>query len=262
MSDELTPEEQEAIRNLPRERMPAGLEERVVGAMREEGFLARRRRTFVLTNTRVAGLLAASVAVVVGAYSIGLHRGEGERAVPSLSKFTEVGQAESTREGDAAPGRLEAPRVDAPAPEAKAEAPAADALTESRDRARANELPETRELSEALSSSDTDESKKDLALQLKPKEEEALMDALGSVESSEEKESAQRQAAPSRSSAGARPPQVGMMAESAKEPLTFVINGKTVVIEAPDSVRVVQDDQGRMLLIYTSDGIIRIRLTD
>lgn len=250
MSDELTPEEKEAIRNLPRERMPAGLEERVVGAMREEGFLAQRRRTFVLTNTRVAGLLAASVAVVVGAYSIGLHRGEGEEAVPALAKYTEM----SVR--DEAPSRSEAPRVDAPAPEAQSPA------TEPLKRERANEMPETKDFSEATPASEADESKKDLVWQLKPKEEEALMDALGSVESSEEKESAQRPAAPSRTSAGARPPQASMMAESAREPLTFVMDGKTIVIEAPDSVRVVQDDQGRMLLIYTSDGVIRIRLTD
>ena len=45
-------------------------------------------------------------------------------------------------------------------------------------------------------------------------------------------------------------------------PLTFALNGQTVIVEAPDSVRVVKDDRGRMLLIYTSDGIIRIRLAD
>jgi hypothetical protein len=44
--------------------------------------------------------------------------------------------------------------------------------------------------------------------------------------------------------------------------ITYQLDGKTVFVEAPDSVRVVEDEQGRMLLIYTSDGIIRIRLAD
>ncbi len=59
MSDELTPEERKAIDSLPRERMPAGLEGRVVDAMRDHGFLAKRRRLIMLTNTRAAGVLAA-----------------------------------------------------------------------------------------------------------------------------------------------------------------------------------------------------------
>lgn len=266
MSDELTPEEKEAIRKLPRERMPAGLEERVVGAMREEGFLAKRRRTFVLTNTRVAGLLAASVAVVIGAYSIGLHRGEGEEVVPSLSKFTELRADDAARDSDAAQGRVETPRTDAPA---SAPAPATpEPMMESRDlgatasdeqRQRSHEVPETKEVA-ASSAAESDKSKKDLVWQLKPKEEEALIDALGSAESSV-KESAKMNAAPSRAPAGARAPQASM-AESVREPLTFVVDGKTIVIEAPDSVRVVQDDGGKMLLIYTSDGVIRIRMTD
>lgn len=44
--------------------------------------------------------------------------------------------------------------------------------------------------------------------------------------------------------------------------LTFLLDGRRVVVEAPDSVRVTQDDRGRMLIIYTSDGIIRIHLAD
>jgi hypothetical protein len=40
------------------------------------------------------------------------------------------------------------------------------------------------------------------------------------------------------------------------------LNGSPVVVEAPDSVRITRDEQGRMLIIYTSDGIIRIRMAD
>jgi hypothetical protein len=77
MTDELTPQEREALQGLPRERMPsAALEERVVGAMRARGFVAARpSRVVRITNSRVAGLLAACIVLIVGAYAIGLHRG-------------------------------------------------------------------------------------------------------------------------------------------------------------------------------------------
>ena len=91
MTDELTPEEREALKNLPRERMPVGLEGRVVDAMRERGFLARPRRTVVITNSRIAGVIAASLALIVTAYSIGLYIGAGEPFLPPIA----------TLEGDA-----------------------------------------------------------------------------------------------------------------------------------------------------------------
>src|SRR5678815_1058426 len=76
-NDELTPEEREALAHLPRERTPsAGLEDRVVAAMREHGHLTRKpARVIRLTTSRVAGLLAACLVLMIGAYSIGLHRG-------------------------------------------------------------------------------------------------------------------------------------------------------------------------------------------
>ena len=43
---------------------------------------------------------------------------------------------------------------------------------------------------------------------------------------------------------------------------TFQIGGTTFIVDAPDSVRIVEDAAGRMILIYTSDGLIRIRLAD
>ena len=75
MTEEWTPEERKALDELPRERMPAGLEGRVVDAMRERGLLAKRRHVIELTRGRAAAVLAAGVAFIMGAYSIGLHRG-------------------------------------------------------------------------------------------------------------------------------------------------------------------------------------------
>src|SRR5262245_54710514 len=79
MSDELTPQELEALKNLPRERMPsAGLEDRVVASMRDRGILSTKKtaRVIHLTNPRLAGLIAAAIVLVVGAYSIGLQNGD------------------------------------------------------------------------------------------------------------------------------------------------------------------------------------------
>ena len=44
-------------------------------------------------------------------------------------------------------------------------------------------------------------------------------------------------------------------------PMVFLLGGTRLSVEAPDSVRVVQDGRGQMLLIYTSDGVIRVRVT-
>ena len=88
MTDELTPEERAALKNLPRERMPsAGLEDRVVGAMRDHGLLAQKRagRVVRITTGRMAGLMAACVALVIGGYSIGLHRGDENDVIRSAA---------------------------------------------------------------------------------------------------------------------------------------------------------------------------------
>jgi len=258
MNDELTPEEQEALAQLPRERMPVGLEARVVDAMRDHGFLAKRRRTIALTNTRVAGVMAAGVALVIGAYSIGLHRGDSNE---TRRLMTEMG----------APPAAEAPsnysELDAPAPAADAIAPkskstvlhdAPESGNLQNERTRANETPAT---SEAPASDDaasapaqrTDEAKKDLDWRLKPKEEERP----------EAKSSDAPPSTPELGRAsGAVAPSTMAFSESVQRPLTFHLGGKTVMIEAPDNVRVVEDEPGKTLLIYTSDGLIRIRVTD
>jgi hypothetical protein len=256
MSDELTPEERKAIDSLPRERMPARLEGRVVDAMREHGFLAKRRRTIVLTNGRVAGVLAASVAVMIGAYSIGLHRGGVEEALRAAAPMgTQAPGSLSSAEDDGRV-RVQTPSLDAIKPESKP-LESKDALRSEdlQKQTRTNQVPATNQpaTSEGLASTiRSDESKKDLDWQLKSKEEGS---AQGTVASP-------LQAEPARATDRARPPQPSALAESAQRPFTYVLDGKTIVVEAPDSVRIVEDKQGRMLLIYTSDGIIRIRLAD
>jgi hypothetical protein len=57
-------------------------------------------------------------------------------------------------------------------------------------------------------------------------------------------------------------PQPSSLSDAVQRPLTFVLNGKTVILDVPHNVRVVEDEQGKVLLVYTSDGIIRIRVTD
>jgi hypothetical protein len=263
MTDELTPEEQEALKNLPRERMPVGLEGRVVEAMRARGFLARRRRTFAITGGRAAGLVAACVALMIGAYSLGLHRGGDDAVPPRLatvpsdderaaleprralteSPADEVGRTESPKVADAgqmdlpeSPAVADAQKKGAPEPrEEKAAAPAGPAVRTNEtvaDRAEKTESPE-----EALAAAE-----RETAGLLPP----------------------QKASAP----ASARPESVGRVrfAQSdavlgvARKPLTFVLDGSVLTVEA-DSARVTRDERGRMLLIYTPDGVIRVRLT-
>ncbi|HEX6790069.1 MAG TPA: hypothetical protein VF247_02050, partial [Candidatus Krumholzibacteria bacterium] len=103
MNDELTPEERDALKSLPRERMPsAGLENRVVAAMRERGALAPapRARVIRLTTPRIATLVAAGIALMIGAYSIGMHRGSFR---PDVRETLEPRTAERTIMEETAP---------------------------------------------------------------------------------------------------------------------------------------------------------------
>ena len=45
-----------------------------------------------------------------------------------------------------------------------------------------------------------------------------------------------------------------------KQSFTFLLGGSPLTVEA-DSVRVKEDERGRMLVIYTQQGIIRLRLS-
>ena len=241
MTDELTPEEKAALENLPRERMPAELEARVVGAMRDHGFLAKRRRMIMVTNSRVAGVLAASVALMIGAYSIGLHRGGGKAMIPSATTLQRDGgylaetpaelPASKTVAGEKA-GEAERPSTEAaePEPVPVSEMPVDEKMP------MAPETAEKAQLEWKLGSS-----REDAATPAR----EALSPQ-GKMNRSSDEASRAPTAAPSVS----------------RQPMTFFLGGSPVLVEAPDSVRVVQDDQGRMLIIYTSDGIIRIRLAN
>ncbi len=265
MSDELTPEEKEAFNSLPRERMPVGLETRVVDAMRDHGFLAKRRRVIQLTNTRVAGVLAAGVALVIGAYSIGLHRGEGEDALRAVAPTS------TQMPGSGAPTEfdelaVQTPPVNETVPESEPlelrDAPQSKDLQ--KERTRANEARETvdadADAPEGVASAPpvrSDEVKKDLDWRLKPKEEERS-EAQKSVASDAVAPQSEAAGAPARAVA----PQPSTIMEATSRTLTFLLSGKTILVDAPDSVRIVEDKEGKMLLIYTSDGVIRIRVAD
>jgi hypothetical protein len=247
-NDELTPEEREALANLPRERMPpAGLEDRVVAAMRDHGHLARKpARVIRLTTSRVAGLLAACLVLMVGAYSIGLHRGVDNEVLKNIEperkstlaresvQDVELGvQPPATlgkleREQDLPASKPEAEFVDkgAPAFEPKLNMPQLAVPKDAKKEKRAK----TDEVAESM--------------------EQSFSDRLSATDL----------AAPS---AAPMQLQSNTASRSAmKTSRTFALNGGTLIVEAPDSLRIVTDEQGRTLLIYTSDGVIRIRLAD
>lgn len=271
MSDELTPEEKAAFESLPRERMPAGLEAKVVDAMREHGFLAKRRRVIELSRGRIAGVLAASVALVIVGYSLGLHEGAGrELFVPAATpptaeperQYTEIAPPPSTAEKDKARDaeapvvaneaqelKKEQAREEAPVPAAEPAEPVTDALS------RADEMHDA---APKLSRSAVDVRAKRVAGADAPAtqrtNEQAQKSMALSPRSGAGLDSAVKPQAPTsrmESFSVAAPPQT----------LTFTWDGQTFELEA-DSVRVSEDASGRTLHIYTPEGIIRIRLAD
>lgn len=267
MTDELTPDERDALKNLPRERTPsAGLEDRVVAAMREHGHLARKpARVVRITHTRVAGLLAACLVLMVGAYSIGLHRRvddsvlrkiePGGNANPSNFSERSSGASRETGAGLRPPAVSEesSPRTDTPSMPEPLSAPSQRASDEAL--AKRNAPPLEWKLN-AVPLVAPGDAKKEKAVKndgVAKSMAETFSDQLSS-----------KDAAPAPASKAAAPArlQSGAVAESVKPSRTFALKGGTLVVDAPDSVRVVQDAQGRTLLIYTSEGIIRIRLAD
>jgi hypothetical protein len=256
MTDELTPEEQEALRSLPRERMPVGLEGRVVEAMRERGFFARRRRTIVVTNGRVAGVLAAGVALMIGAYSIGLHRGDGNAVIPPMRATQEE---EAARKDQAPPLPEEQKAGQPPADEAREagrpDVTAADPRRTPESEAKKVETP-------AVAPARSEEARADRAPQ-----PESVMEGMASRQRDTAAAPAQSTPAPptvSEQSVGrlqARGGRGGEVGVAPRQTLTFLLDGMPMTVEA-DSVRVTEDERGRMLLIYTPDGVFRIRLAD
>lgn len=258
MTDDLTPEEREALQSLPRERTPpAGLEDRVVAAMRQQGHLARKpARVIRITSTRVAGLLAACLVLMVGAYSIGLHRGVDNNVLKNIEPSGINASGLSRGEGDArlkqpAASEERAARQDAPMSE-----PESAARDEGTLKSDAPPLEWKLETTQLVVPKDA---KKEQAAAKENEVREGVDDALA--------RSSSRVATPPPAPATSAPAQMKLQSKAAAEGLmkqsrTFALNGGTLIVDAPDSVRVVQDAQGRTLLIYTSDGIIRIRLAD
>ena len=260
--DDLTPEERDALSSLPRERMPsAGLEDRVVAAMREKGHITSRQpaRVIRLTTSRVAGLLAACLVLMIGAYSIGLHGRVSHEVLKNIEPqpreyANEARQDELMKQKPAAGGQLQVksqPAANAPEQDfIKKDAPpfepklATPKLVQSQD-ARKENKPARDEVSESMQKTFS----------------EGIANGLPG---------ATDMPAPS------SPPLASKMRAQSAEPRvsssamstlsttsrSFAITGGTLIVEAPDSLRIVTDEHGRTLLIYTSDGVIRIRLAD
>lgn len=269
MSDELTPEEKAAFESLPRERMPAGLEAKVVDAMRDHGFLAKRRRVIELSRGRVAGVLAASVALVIVGYSLGLHEGRGrEMFVPTTTpeperKYTELAAPPTTSEAD------KDRQVESPAPElgraAPKNEPATDAVAPSEERQALKKesaptpapatAPASRRDEYVAPQSEGLARASEMHLRAKRVQDELTRSL---------QEPKQRAESALQSTARTQAPSASMGAYSLskpKEAVTLLWGGDAYEIQA-DSVRVVEDESGRTLHIYTSQGIIRIRLAE
>jgi hypothetical protein len=275
MTDELTPEERDALKDLPRERAPsAGLEDRVVAAMRDRGHLVARKpaRVIRITSTRMVGLLAACAVLVIGAYSIGLYRGVDRSVLTNIeprgdantSGFAERSSASSRESGAGvrppASGTESAARSDAQP--ATQPLPVRSPSARDEDLAKRNAPPLEWKL-DAVPLVAPKDAKKEKAV----KEDDV---ANNMAQTFSDQLSSKKAAAPPPAAAAAAPApaparaqlQSGAVAESAKPSRSFALKGGTLMVDAPDSVRVVQDAEGRTLLIYTSEGIIRIRLAD
>ena len=89
--DELTREEREALKALPREKEPGELlEERVVHNLRARGILGRGRRiSLVLTPAWVSAAAAALLAIIIGSFSFGQWAGSRQttEAMMAIQKY-------------------------------------------------------------------------------------------------------------------------------------------------------------------------------
>lgn len=285
MSDELTPEELEALKNLPRERMPpASLEDRVVGAMRQHGMLGTQKsgRVVRLTRSRYAGLIAATVVLMVGAYSIGLHRGDrGEILKPIQPRSDEVSSMMAQEETT--------PAVKAPNLAEEKSAPESAQETRARNVAPPTPLNEAVPLADAGAKPDPKLDWKLETTQAEPEASTAMKKESGgriepapSTAVPEDLATRADRDAGKMKSGAAPTPQTNALrsskdARSSYEALysrdgradantvpsrRFMLGDTALIVEAPDSVRIVEEDGGRVLVIYTSDAIIRIRLAD
>ncbi|HET6347481.1 MAG TPA: hypothetical protein VFH88_00205, partial [Candidatus Krumholzibacteria bacterium] len=237
--------------------------------MRERGFIApagtraARGRLVHLTSSRVAGLLAACIVLMVGAYTIGVRHGEN----PVLRGVVEP-QRQPLHVVEERPG-IAAPRLDelktAPADnEPAAQKPAggvAQPVSSASNSAITESFTDRAEIS-ARASKDAEAPRKSDVPQ-SPAASGALAAGkveAGNVATMEKKQTTAMMPAPAPALRAMQPTE--SMQSTTVGQHSFVINGTAFIVDAPDSVRVIQDAQGRVLLIYTSDGIIRIRLAD
>ena len=254
MTDELTPDLKKAINDLPREHMPAGLEARVTGAMRDHGFLERKRRSVAITNSRMAGVLAACMALVIGAYSIGFIRG-GDQVLPGV-------QPMSPR------GRVAADEPAAAAPEMKTNAPATmDESIETPVEAETPQKPAEPEQQVLEKGQPTfgeahKRERQDKLGEVSADRDQRTEGFAGAEEESPTSPNRELSAPAAGKSLARSATEPATTPDVSKLPMTFLLSGSTFVVEAPDSVRVTMDERGQMLLIFTSDGVIRIRLAD
>ncbi|HKW14352.1 MAG TPA: hypothetical protein VJS69_07705 [Candidatus Krumholzibacteria bacterium] len=277
-NDDLTPEEREALSSLPRERTPsAGLEERVVAAMRERGHIKRKpARVIPITTTRVAGLLAACLVLMIGAYSIGLHNRVNNEVLKNIEP-----QPRSTSVTDEM-------KRDELSP------PAANENALQKEKTAGVRPPSTLGTVEAQEAAPTTEpeaqfvdkkapafepklavpqlaSRKDAKQEARQPRDEVTKSMQKTFSNGIAKGMPGATDMPAPSSAP-MPTQLRANASSVQESRaasappsstrTFAINGGTLIVDAPDSLQIVTDEHGRTLVIYTSDGIIRIRLAN
>jgi hypothetical protein len=255
MNDELTPEERDALKSLPRERMPsAGLENRVVAAMRDRGALAPapRARVIRLTTPRVATLVAAGIALMIGAYSIGMHRGSFR---PDVRETLEPRTAERTIMDEAAPVETSEDRA------TPATQPEALAL-QSRPEPKAKENAATEKLDWKLKDTSTrgdmaESTERARTLESVPNEPEPAAPAPAQQFARElDATMAKKSEAPAQ-----LPPATDLRAtEAPSNTREYALGTTRFTVGAPDSIHVEADQPGRMLLVHTADGLVRIRV--
>lgn len=273
MKDELTPELKKALKELPRERMPEGLEERLTAAMHDRGIIGKPRRVIALTSGRVASLVAACVALVIGAYSIGLHRGGGDQALTGMLGSENKGPVAVEKPDTPSPETVEEitvedKAVETPPPVAEApptprrEAPAKGADDAfKKEQTTRDEVPPARRQTVVETDADVPPPVEEgVADREQPRE--TRFDGLAEAAEEAPVPPATQSAAP-RAKRSVSSDRAGVRSEPSDivtPPMVFLLGGTRLAVEAPDSVRIVEDNRGRMLLIYTSDGVIRVRV--
>ena len=266
MSDELTPEERDALNSLPRERMPsAGLEDRVVGAMRGRGVLAPapRARVIRLTTPRIATLVAAGIALMIGAYSIGVQRGAFR---PEVRETLEPRTAERTIMDETAPAQPSESQLPATQPgtlsmQSRLEPEAKENVAPEKLDWKLKDSDARGDVAQRAERAPTTES---FAAQPEPKSESEPAPATTPAPEPAQQFSRELNATMAKKSEArsAVPPATDLRAMEASPEITreYALGNDHFIVGAPDSIRVEADQPERMLLVHTTDGLVRIRV--